>query len=498
MTTEHLSSIMTDSQFEAVREYYRHPAVRERIQEFCGGERFTCEYLVGFGEYLARNGYRRPLRLTNRQDDLSGLMEEGLDLFRSVWDKKSTLAVWDVEYFNLDTWHGIYRDQLVHFDLMEPVYRAIESILTEYGIPHLNDSTSSGYHFISRIPFSNPVHRKLERIGRTETSLLEKCALVPGNDNKRTRPLPARAARGYSGIGRLHEFLSHLIIRRTRKESPLPVTISDAAVGRMARGREGMSLDITQYADPLYMRDIRTTFSTHQKHKVYVGKVGERLARALPVYATVPRNDLSVRELFTIRRDLRRAARYAAKCSGAIPDASTGWEKVIKDYRASSLFAFHREFDASAHEPPASWPHTYWRLDLGSLPPCAASSIKNVYWGLLNPTSIQNLCRVLFSAGWHPKHIAGLIRSYYETRQEWNTDWRKYHAETRANFWSRVYCGLIATGTDTLDDFNCVTHQARGYCVLPHCGFSLEDCAEKIRDRVGHDTCISNKASQPS
>ncbi|MFH1038886.1 MAG: hypothetical protein V1789_09505 [PVC group bacterium] len=489
-------SVMSEAQFEAVRKYYRDKNVRRRIAEFCGGKRFSCEYLVGFGEFLVRNGYHRPIRLTNRQDDLGGLMEEGLDLFRSVWDKKSTLAVWDVEYFNLDTWHGLYRNQLTHFELMEPVYRAIEELLGEYGIPHLNDATSSGYHFISRIPFSSPVHRKLERVGRTEPGLLEKYALVPGNDDKRARPLPARAGRGYSGIGRLHEFLCHLVIRRTRGASPLPVTISDAAVGRMARGREGMSLDITQYADPLYMRDIRTTFSTHQKHKVSAGKVGEKLAGKLPVFATVPRNDLSFRELFMIRKDLRRAARYAARCSGVIPDASAGWERVITDYRASALFAFHREFDAVAHAPAARWPNTYWRLDLTSIPACAADSIRNVYWGLLNPTSIQNLCRVLFSVGWHPKHIAGLIRSYYETRPEWNTDWRKYHAETRANFWCRVYCGLLAAGTDILDDFTCITHQEKGYCTRMHCGFSLEDCREKIRDRVCHGKFIRKTASQ--
>ena len=487
---------MSETQFEAVREYYRDRNVRERIREFCGGKRFTCEYLVGFGEFLARNGYRRPLRLTNRQEELAGMMDQGLDIFRAVWDKKATLAVWDVEYFNLDTWHGLYRNQLSYFGLMEPVYRAIEGLMEEYGIPHINDSTSSGYHFISLIPFSSPVHRKLERIGHPEESLLKKYSEVHNDDSKRTRPLTKRAGRGYSGIGRLHEFLSHLVIRRTRKESPIPVTISDAAVGRMARGREGMSLDITQYADPLYMRDIRTTFSTHQKHKVYPGKVGRRTGRQLPVFATLPRNDLSFQELFLLRQDLKQAARYAGRCSGIIPEAAAGWERVIKDYRASTLFTFHRDFDAVSHEPVTRWPNTYWKLDLDTLPPCAANAIRNANWGLLNPTSLQNFCRVLFAIGWHPKHIAGLIRSYYETRPGWKIDWQKYHPETRANFWCRIYCGLIATGTDTLDDFNCVAQQEKGYCVHPYCGFSLKDYRRKIRERISPDEFISKTTSQ--
>ncbi len=475
---------MSREQFEAVRKFYRHPEVRKRIDEFCGGQPFTCEYLVGFGEYLVRNGYRRPLRLTNRPEELAGLMEEGLDLFRAVWDRKSTLAVWDIEYFNLDTWQGIYSDQLTYFELMEPVYRQIENLLRGYGISHLNDCTSSGYHFVSRIPFASPVHRKLERIGRPEKSLVEKYSLVPGGDDKRTRPLPARAGKGYSGIGRLHEFLSHLVIERTRKNSPLSVTISDTAVIRNGRGREGFSLDITQYADPLYMRDIRTTFSTHQKHKVYIGQVGEELARRLPVYATVPRNDLSYRELFRIRKDLKRAAGYAAECSGFIPDAASGWEKVIADYRRSKLYAFHREFDRVDPAPPEAWPDTYWRLDPETLPACAGAALKNSSWGMLNPTSIRNLCRVLFALGWHPKHIAGLINSYYLSRPGWNIDWNKYHAETRANFWARIYCGLIATGNDDLADFNCRSHQEKGHCPAHWCGHRLEELRDKIRARI--------------
>ncbi len=479
-----LSPVMSREQFEAVREFYRTEAVRERVAEFCGGEPFTCEYLVGFGEYLARNGYHRPLRLTDRPEELEGLMEEGLDLFRAVRDKKSTLAVWDIEYFNLDTWRGLYSDQLTYFELMEPVYREIDGLLREYGIPHLNDCTSSGYHYVSRIPFSSPVHRKLERIGPVEETLAEKYALVPGGDRKRTRPLPLRAGRGYSGIGRLHEYLSHLVIERSRGKSPLSVTISDTAVSRNGRGREGFSLDITQYADPLYMRDIRTTFSTHQKHKVYLGKVGERLARELPVYATVPRDNLSYRELFRIRKDLKLAAGHAAECAGLIPDAAAGWEKVIADYRRSKLFAFHRDFDRTAPDPPRDWPRTYWRLDPATLPPCAAAAIRNYTWGMLNPTSIRHLCRVLYALDWHPRHIAGLITSYYQSRPGWNIDWEKYHPETRANFWCRIYCGLIVTGNDDLADFNCRSHQEKGYCPAHWCGCKLENLRDKITGRA--------------
>lgn len=471
---------MSEAEFRAIQEYYRNEAVRARIGEFCGGKQFSCEYLVGFGEGLVRRGYQRPLRVVDHQEELAGLMEEGLDLSRAVWDRQATLAVWDIEYYNLDSWTDLYRNQLAHFSLMEPTYRCIERILDGYGIPHINDTTASGYHFISLIPFSSPVHGRLEAIGTLEKSLREKYATVPGGDNKRKRPVADRDGRGYSGIGRLMEFLSHQVIVNARRHSPLAIQISDVATAHSERGREGMNLDITQYGDPLFMRTIRASFSTHQKHKVYVGRVGEEAAREIPVFATVPRGTLSPEALFEIRRDLTRAAKHASRCSSVIPDAARGWGRVIDDYCASPLYKFHREFDLIEHEPPEKWPATYWRLDLATLPPCVANPIRNANPGLLVPTSIQNVCRVLYAMGWQPKHIGGLIRSHYEQNLNWATDWSKYHADTRANFWARVYCGLIATGVDSLVDFNCVSYAEKGFCPSPWCGFNLQDSRDAL------------------
>jgi len=471
---------MSESEFHAIQRYYRNKAVRARVHEFCGGTRFSCEYLVGFGEYLAQRGYQRPLRVVDHQEDLPGLMEEGLDLSRAVWDSRATLAIWDVEYYNLDSWTDLYRKQLKYFALMEPTYKCIEQLFSEYGIPHLSDTTASGYHFISLIPFSSPVHKRLEEIGNPEKSLREKYALIPGGDNKRRRPVPERDGNGYSGIGRLMEFLSHRVMRMTRAHSELAIQISDIATAHSERGREGMNLDITQYGDPLFMRTIRTSFSTHQKHKIYVGRVGEQAAKEIPVFATVPRDALSSEALFEIRRDLGRAAEHAASCSSVIPDGARGWGKVIDDYIASPLYTFHKEFDSIEHEPPEKWADTYWRLDVSSIPPCVANPIRNANPGLLVPTSIQNVCRILYSKGWRPKHIGGLIRSYYEQNLGWGTDWSKYHAETRANFWARIYCGLIATGLDSFVDFNCVSYAEKGFCPSPWCGHNLHDFRDAI------------------
>jgi hypothetical protein len=477
-------SVVSDKEFQAVRDYYRTPAVRERILDFCGGKNPTCEYFVGFGESLVRRGYLRPIRVVETLDGLYELMEDGLDLNRAVWDRDSTLAVWDVEYFNLDTWDGLYRNQNEYFGLLEPAYRAIEDLFQDYSLPHLNDSTASGYHFVSRVPFSSPVHGRLEKIGTLEKSLLDQYAFVPGGDNKRKRPIPERDGRGYSAIGRLTEFLCHRVIEKASPRSELSITISDTARGRGARGREGMNLDITQYGDPLSMRTIRTSFSTHQKHKVYVGKVSIETARALPFFASVPRGKFSYQELFEIRRDLKEAARYADRAKSLVPDGAGGWGKVLDDYLDSRLYAFHRDFDSVEIDPPHRWAETYWKTDLSVLPACVANALRNPTWGLLVPSSIQTVCRVLMSRGWHPKHIAGLIYSHYTRNLDWGIDWTKYHAETRANFWARIYCGLIATGRDTLDDLNCVSHTEKGFCPSPWCGHNLSDSREALRKRL--------------
>lgn len=50
------------------------------------------------------------------------------------------------------------------------------------------------------------------------------------------------------------------------------------------------------------------------------------------------------------------------------------------------------------------------------------------------------------------------------------------------------YCG----GTDTLDDFNCVAQQEKGYCVHPYCGFSLKDYRREIRDQISPDEFVNN------
>jgi len=113
-------------------------------------------------------------------------------------------------------------------------------------------------------------------------------------------------------------------------------------------------------------------------------------------------------------------------------------------------------------------------FNLASLPPCVKYPLENPNDNLLKPTNIQLVTRVLMKLGWHPKHIAGLVRSKFERDYKWGSTWFKYDAQSRGNFYVRQFSGLIIDGLDKEIDLNCVSHKQKGYCVKPvGCPFNL-------------------------
>jgi len=66
----------------------------------------------------------------------------------------------------------------------------------------------------------------------------------------------------------------------------------------------------------------------------------------------------------------------------------------------------------------------------------------------LRPDFGRQVVGVLLDRGWHPRHIAGLIRSKYERDYGWLNQWYVYDASTRADFHARVLAGMIQIGRD--------------------------------------------------
>ncbi len=457
------------------QQYYRDPEVRERIAEYCGGtarepELCTSEYLVGYGQALLETPAPEPYVSTPKQA-FDSILERSLDIFRSIWDRVHLLGVLDLEYFNLDHPGTVYLDQEGVFRRLEPVFEAIGKLYRDYGLQPLTVMTGQGYHFSFQIQSGTGTDLELQAIGRLIDSLEGKYRTAA---SKRHRPVSLRYGRSFDGMGKVMEFFAHEIIRKASGLTDLPLVITDVAVGGGKRGREAISLDLSCFGDPVYMRDVRCPFSTHQKHKIQIHKVGEEISRATPVQVAVPRGRLALKEALALRRHFRDSSEYARDVYCFIPDFTVNWKRVINAYRGSELARFHRWLDDESQDHWSEWDRTYRAFDPGVLPPCARLPLENPNDQLLKPTNLQTLTRCLLALGWHPVHIAGLVRAKWEGPHGWpEGQWRHFDAGSRSLFYVRVFSGLIAAGIDEQVDQNCVSQQQKGYCPQPNCGFNL-------------------------
>jgi hypothetical protein len=244
-------------------------------------------------------------------------------------------------------------------------------------------------------------------------------------------------------------------------------------VGPKGRGREIVSIDLSEYGDPLHTRGTRIPFSAYLKPQQQRWALGDNIVEQLPPMFHIPLHELDERQGLLVMRDIGQVVELAGRASVRIPDQSEGMERLIAAYRQSSLARFHDEFYSAEHDPPASWPDTYDRTPLEPLPACARMMLQQPNELLLKPAALQHIVRVLLAVGWHPRHIAGLIRSKYERDYGWGDVWYRYDATTRADFYARVFAGLFAVGLDNLVDFNCKSTQEKGYCATYDCNDNL-------------------------
>lgn len=459
-------------------DFYKDLNVRERIAEYCGGVEgdfltFTAEYLVGYGEFLCKEGgLSQEEFLSTSQNEFFWMLERGLDIFRSIWDRQSILSVLDIEYFNLDYPGEPYLYPEETFEKLEPVYDAVLTVFHKLNIIPLVIMTGRGYHFTSRVALGTETEKKLEEIGKIEDTLAGKYATSSG---RRHRSVSYFHGRVFDGMGRLMEYLAHLVMKEARGKTSIPVVCTEVACEPGRKGREAISLDLSMYGDPVYLRDVRCPFSSYQKHKVERHKVGNEVSERTPVMVALPRRGLeSLPELLKIRQNFHKAIEYATAGNTEIPDQSKGFENLIRSYKRSRLYQFHKYFDSEEHNAYWDWENTYDRFDLQSLPPCASHALSVPNDHLLKPTNLQILTNVLAGMGWHPKHIAGLIRSKFERDYGWGNFWMRYDAATRADFYVRTFAGFLCDGSLDGDELNCLSHRRKGYCWRPDCGFNLE------------------------
>jgi hypothetical protein len=469
---------VSPDQVHSAGEYQRLPHVVARIREFCGlrsDRRSGCVFVTGMGPEDGPHvtwgevAFEPPERL----DDL---LAAGKDVARSMWDRENLIVYVDLDYRNADAWGEAYLHPADTFLKLEPTYRAFWESFDALGMPMLDLMTGAGYSLLGRVPLAGPAVARLHELaGQTPRWF--------GSHDERRPPwasrMDERTARAHRGLGLVLEHLLHRTLRRAASASPLPVVVNNVDVGLGPTGRESVSIDLTHMGDPLDSRMVRTVFGVYQKHRLRPDLSGGAAAHRPPL-VIVPRRR---RPLFDAleSRDPARAAELA-DTGAAIPNVEPGLLRLIREYEASGLAPWHREYDRVRPHEPEEWPDTYDRLDLGALPPCAAACLAHPNDLLLRPAHIQLLVRVLLARGWHAGHVAGLVWSRYARPGTWGGHWRRVDPCTRAEYDVRVFAGMIAMGLDEGIDFNCVSTREKGMC-CGSCPLNLLDERERLMGR---------------
>jgi hypothetical protein len=466
----------------SVTEYYRLPAVRERIREYCGGggtRSLTCASLACTVE-------AGPLGIWERvpqqpPESLDALLESGGDLARSLWDSASLLVHLDLDYLNVDLPGEAFVHPFETFFKLEPSYRATIDALDRFELPLLAVMTGEGYHFTGSIPLGDPVVHALASLAPETPAWL--ASLPERRPTWQADAMDAPHARSYVGLGLVIEHLAHEIMRRAAPRSLIPVVVNGTIVGDGAVGRECVSLDLSYAGDPLDVRHIRVAFGAYQKHRLRADMVGEAAA-GLPVLVALPRGRENLCTVLEAGRELDQAACRATTGSAVIPTVAPGVARLVDAYRDSPLARFHRAYYATSPHPAAAWPETYDRLDPSALLPCVAWPLTEPNDRLLQPAPIQHLTRFLMSRGWHPRHVAGVVYSRYARDHGWGDRWTHVDPWTRADFDVRVFAGMLATGLDCGVDFNCRSAQEKGLCPGGRCHHDLRQDRERLLSRL--------------
>jgi hypothetical protein len=451
--------------FPALRKVWQDPTVRQRIVEYLGGRRLseaTCAFIGSLDATNPSLFERHP------PDDLDRMLDDGCELARSLEDRVSLLIHLDIEYVNFDDPAAAYLDAPRIFRMQEPLVEAIEARLLAFGIRYLHLVTGQGHHFVWRIPRESTVARAIADLA---------ICTPPDVSTPMAEPM-------FQHLALMMEHFAHLVKRDAAPQCEVPVEITAQHVGTGAFGeREMLSIDLSEYGDPLHSRMIRIPYTVYRKPWLsgLIGRLG--IENRVNEFFTLPLHEMGLMQLLLERHCPERIIGLARRAGVNIPLQERGTARLMDDYLRSPLYAFHRIFYAIPQDHPSLWTEGYDKTPLEALPPCAAHVLTEPNDWLLKPSGIQLVTRSLLALGWHPRHIAGLIRSRFEnTQYGWGDKWCEYDPSMRAEFYVRLFAGQIATGLDGGIDYNCVSEQEKEFCWNP-CGCSLEPFRQSLHER---------------
>ncbi|WP_395746097.1 hypothetical protein [Prosthecobacter sp.] len=453
------------------------PAVRQRFVEFLGGDTLDHATAAFLTHTDGRPFDRRDLRPAA---ELDWFLERDMDVARSLADSESHLLHLDVEYVNFDSPAEAFVDPWRCFELQEPVVNVIESLLLELGIQPLHLITGQGHHFVWRIRRDSEIAARIGALCPAPELIAPCMERVPP---VLTGSILAADQAAFTAIALLIEFLAHGIKERATAFSDLPVEITAVHVGPCATAqREMISIDISEYGDPLHTRTIRMPFTNYRKPWQTGIASRFQIEEELPAIRSIPLHEMDFRQAIKVRQVDDEVRDLAQRACVRIPLQEEGTQRLLEHYLASRLRRFHEFYYSAQHDPRERWPETYGRTPLEHLPHCARHVLECPNDLLLKPAGMQLVTRCLLAQGWHPRHIAGLIRSKFEDPSYgWGIDWNDYEAATRADFYTRLFACLHLTGLDRLVDLNCTSTREKGFCFPPSAGTcDLEPSRQKL------------------
>jgi hypothetical protein len=182
---------------------------------------------------------------------LPSWLEDEIEIFRSLWDSASLLVDLDIEYVNFDFPAEPYVDPFRVFTLQEVVKATIEKQLLSFGIAPLHLLSGRGHHFVWRIRRDSKSFDELRALGHLTPSMLLHYERMASPGGAR---IDSALGTANHGLGQVIEYLAAEVKKVSAASSEIPVELTAVEVGPRQRGREMISLDISQYGDPLDTR----------------------------------------------------------------------------------------------------------------------------------------------------------------------------------------------------------------------------------------------------
>jgi hypothetical protein len=461
-------------ELDGLETIYSNPAVRERIFDYLGSDEGRNPTAFS----LARCDGRLPTEIERIPiDSLEAALETPGDLARSLADRESLIAHLDIEYVNFDSPEEAYVDPCRTFKLQEPVVTVIEEELSRYGIRPLHLLTGQGHHFVWQVPLDSESCRQLAG----EINLTSPVAAAPDLEPDRI------AGRAFRGLGLVMEFLAHRIKMLSSPLSEIPVDLTAVEVGMLESGRREMiSIDISEYGDPLQERIIRIPFTHYEKP--WLSGMVERLSleMSVPRFVTLPLHEIDVSRALFLRQSSADVIALARKSIVRIPNQERGTSRLIEKYLDSPLRRFHQSYYREPMDTPPGGNEVSDETALDTFPPCVANILRHPNDLLLKPAGIQLVTRFLIAKGWLPRRIAGLVQRNFENPAfNWLPSyWNKYSPEMRSDFYVRLFSGQIMTRLDEGVDFNCVSTQEKHLCPHLPCEENLSHYRTKLNPDI--------------